>query len=136
MRKVILCLILVFNVGFSLDFDKALDGCIVKSDEKSCLNLSSYLEKECENGSKAKCFLFADMLQRGLGVEKDVVRAFDIFNKGCENNVSESCYEASVHYLEGKGTSHSFEESTTTLLKACDLGSKRACQILTYLPQE
>ena len=72
MRKVILCLILVFNVGFSLDFDKTLDGCIVKSDEKSCLNLSSYLEKECEKGSEAKCFLFADMLQRGLGVEKEV----------------------------------------------------------------
>ena len=96
MKKVILCLILVFNVGFGLDFDKALNGCIVKS----------------------------------------VVRAFEIFNKGCENNVSESCYEASIHYLEGKGTSHSFEGSTVTLLKACDLGSKRACQILTYLPQE
>ena len=42
----------------------------------------------------------------------------------------ESCYEESVFYLRGDVAEQSFELSGERLKKACELGSKRACNML------
>ena len=53
-----------------------------------------------------------------------------IYKDACAAGSAESCYEESVFYLKGDVAQQSFELSGERLKKACDLGSKRACNIL------
>lgn len=75
------------------------------------------------------------MLGRGFGVEKDLVRSYEIFKSLCENGSSEACYELATKYLQGNGVEQSFDLSANALDKACKMGSKRACNVLELVPK-
>ncbi len=75
------------------------------------------------------------MLGRGLGVEKDLVRSYEILKSLCENGSSEACYELATKYLQGNGVEQSFDLSANALDKACKMGSKRACNVLELVPK-
>ncbi|CZE48380.1 tetratricopeptide repeat protein [Campylobacter geochelonis] len=135
MKKVVFLTFLGLNFAFAgANFDALLEACITKSDSTSCAQILNYLDDECKKGVQSKCFLYADMLGRGVGVEKDVVKSFEVYKQSCEANSSESCYELSKKYLDASGTVQSFSLSGIALDKACKLGSKRACDILALLP--
>ena len=112
-----------------------LQSCIVKSDEGSCERVARGLKSGCERKDQLSCFFYADALGRGLGVEKDVVASFELFREQCDAGSSEACYELSVKYLQGIGTSQSFELSGQALDKACKMHNKRACAVLDLLPK-
>ena len=112
-----------------------LQSCIVKSDEGSCKRVARGLKSGCERKDQLSCFFYADALGRGLGVEKDVVASFELFREQCDASSSEACYELSVKYLQGIGTSQSFELSGEALDKACKMHNKRACAVLDLLPK-
>lgn len=136
MKKLIFATVFTVAHLFALEnMDTLLEECLVKSKNGSCQQIADYFKSGCDNGTKSKCFLYADMIGRGIGVQRDLALSYEIFKKGCENNVSEACYEQSVKDLEGLGAVQSFENSTKALVKACDLGSARACEILTFVPQ-
>ena len=80
-----------------------MQNCINKSDAKACESFTKKLLSECENKDKTSCFLYADMLGRGLGVEKDLVKSYEVFKSLCENGSSEACYELATKYLQGNG---------------------------------
>ena len=112
-----------------------LQSCIVKSDEGSCDRVARGLKSGCERKDQLSCFFYADALGRGLGVEKDVVASFELFREQCDAGSSEACYELSVKYLQGIGTSQSFELSGEALDRACKMHNKRACAVLDLLPK-
>lgn len=112
-----------------------LQSCIVKSDEGSCERVARSLKSGCERKDQLSCFFYADALGRGLGVEKDVVASFELFREQCDAGSSEACYELSVKYLQGIGTTQSFELSGQALDKACKMHNKRACAVLDLLPK-
>ena len=70
-----------------------------------------------------------------MGVEKDAVASFELFREQCDAGSSEACYELSVKYLQGIGTSQSFELSGQALDRACKMHNKRACAVLDLLPK-
>lgn len=113
-----------------------LEGCIIKSDEGACSRVARDLKGGCDGGDKLACFFYADMLGRGLGVEKDAILSFELFKAQCDGGSSEACYELSVKYLQGSGTPQSFELSSEALNKACKMHNKRACAVLDLLPKE
>lgn len=136
MRKFLILSVFLANFSFANDLatvENNFENCITKSDANSCKFIESYLKTGCESGSQSKCFLYADMVGRAIGVERDYVGSYELFKAGCEANASESCYELSVQYLDGKGTPADFSKSGDALVKACDLGSKRACDVLQFV---
>ena len=84
MKKSILFLAFAI-LSLSANWDENMQNCINKSDAKACESFTKKLSSECENKDKTSCFLYADMLGRGLGVEKDLVRSYEIFKSLCEN---------------------------------------------------
>lgn len=133
MKKLYFILAISLNFAFATS-DKNINDCVTKSDFKSCKIIADNLEKGCKNGDQADCYFYADMIFKGLGVKRDVVKSFEIYKDSCEKNSSEACYEASVRYLQGTGTVQDFDLSGKALEKACKLGSKRACDILALVP--
>ena len=101
---------------------------------KATLKLARVLQK-ADNKDKISCFIYADMLGRGLGIEKDTQKSFEIFRSLCDDGGSEACYELATKYLQGNGTEQSFDLSAKALDKACKMGSKRACNILELVPK-
>lgn len=134
MKKSILFLVFV-ALSLSANWDENMQNCINKSDAKSCESFTKKLSSECENKDKTSCFLYADMLGRGLGVEKDLVKSYELFKSLCENGSSEACYELATKYLQGNGVEQSFDLSANALDKACKMGSKRACNVLELVPK-
>lgn len=116
MKKSIL--FLAFAVlSLSANWDENMQNCINKSDAKACESFTKKLSSECENKDKTSCFLYADILGRGLGVERDLVRSYEIFKSLCENGSSEACYELATKYLQGNGVEQSFDLSQMPLIK-------------------
>ncbi|MBE2984475.1 sel1 repeat family protein [Campylobacter sp. RM9344] len=137
MRKILLTLVFLSLSAFAnQNFEQSLTSCITKSNENACKVVTDTLEAKCYVGDRVSCFFLADILGRGLGISKDVVRSYKMFKKQCEQGSSEACYELSVKYLQGNGTEHSFDLSAAALEKACKLGSKRACDVLALVPNE
>ena len=134
MKKSILFLAFAI-LSLSANWDENMQNCINKSDAKACESFTKKLSSECENKDKTSCFLYADMLGRGLGVERDLVRSYEIFKSLCENGSSEACYELATKYLQGNGVEQSFDLSANALDKACKMGSKRACNVLELVPK-
>ncbi|QKF65478.1 tetratricopeptide repeat protein [Campylobacter corcagiensis] len=136
MKKILILSGLLSGLLFANDLlvvENNFEKCITKSDKDACGFVENYLKSGCEAGSWSKCFLYADMIGRAIGVERDYVGAYELFKAGCEANASESCYELSVQYLDGKGVPADFSKSGEALVKACDLGSKRACDVLQFV---
>ena len=122
-------------LSLNANWDINMQECINKSKAKACENFTKKLSNECENKDKISCFIYADMLGRGLGIEKDTQKSFEIFRSLCDNGSSEACYELATKYLQGNGTEQSFDLSANALDKACKMGSKRACNVLELVPK-
>lgn len=136
MRKFLVLAAMLVSFSFANDLatvETNFEKCITKSDSEACNYIADYLKTGCEAGNQSKCFLYADMIGRAIGIDRDYVASYELFKAGCEAGASESCYELSVQYLEGFGTPTDFEKSGEALVRACDLGSKRACDVLTFV---
>ena len=134
MKKSILFLAFA-ALSLSANWDEDMQNCINKSDAEACESFIKKLSSECENKDKISCFIYADMLGRGLGVEKDTQKSFEIFRSLCDDRSSEACYELATKYLQGNGVEQSFDLSANALDKACKMGSKRACNVLELVPK-
>lgn len=135
MKNVCFIFVLIASFCFAKS-DKNMNECIIKSDYKSCKIIADEFEKGCKDGNQADCYFYADMIFKGLGRQRDVIKSFEIYKQSCEKNSAEACYELSVKYLQGVGTVQDFTLSSKALDKACKLGSKRACDILALVPSK
>ena len=134
MKKSILFLAFAL-ISLNANWDINMQECINKSNIEACESFAKKLSSECENKDKISCFIYADMLGRGLGVEKDTQKSFEIIRSLCDDRSSEACYELATKYLQGNGTEQSFDLSANALDKACKMGSKRACNVLELVPK-
>lgn len=118
---------------FCSSLEKDLDRCIMQDEEKSCKNVYKFVDDRCKENSRGFCFLKANMLNKGIAVEKDGLLAFELTKDECEKNSAQACYDLSVFYLEGKVVNLDFDLSAQALDKACKLGSKKACDVLALV---
>lgn len=119
MRKIWILAAAVALANAAID-EVGLNACINKGDAASCEKTLATLEKSCSGGDALACYLSAEFYAKGLTGYKDA----------CAAGSAESCYEESVFYLKGDVAEQNFELSGERLKKACELGSKRACNIL------
>ena len=62
-----------------------------KVTQKLARALLKSFQASARTKTKPLAFLYADMLGRGLGVEKDLVRSYEIFKSLCENGSKRAC---------------------------------------------
>ncbi|GAA7502118.1 hypothetical protein ckin127_13190 [Helicobacter pylori] len=70
------------------------------------------------------------VLSCGVGVAKDLKKAFEYSAKACELNNAKGCYALAALYNEAKGVAKDEKQTKENLKKACELGLKEACDIL------
>lgn len=68
-----------------------------------------------------------------FGLEVDHEKAFELFKKGCEHGLPDSCYNVAFSYQQGDGTQMNYDKAIEFYTKACDLGFSYACGNLGVL---
>jgi len=93
-------------------------------------NYSADYYKKCSLGDASACTVLGEWLTEGQeseGIEKDVFKAFEYMNKGCELGNPEGCFNLGLMYENGKGVNKSKSLALKYLGKACDLKSQEGC---------
>jgi TPR repeat protein len=110
-------------------------------DQNTCDNLAAELDKtdkpaalvartrSCELGEKYACRDAAFALDRA----NQSAKAVPFYQKGCDLDDGECCYDLSVDYATGDGVAKDPARSLALVTKSCDLQSKLACKNLALL---
>lgn len=73
---------------------------------------------------------------KGRLIQQDYVKAFEYFQKGCEQEDDNSCFEMGYAYYEGNGVKQDFTKAKKFYGKACDLGHQTSCNEYKKLQQK
>lgn len=73
------------------------------------------------------------MYEKSLGVDKDLKKAFDYYNKSANLGNINGIRNVGICYRDGIGTKKDYELAEKYFSKACDKGVKKACEDLSHL---
>ncbi len=73
------------------------------------------------------------LYQKGEGVEKNLIKAAQLYTKACELKESFGCGALGMLYENGQGVEKDLRKATQFYSKACKLGNQKACEILKEL---
>ena len=73
------------------------------------------------------------MYRKGIGVEKDEVKAFALAKSGCDRNSSQACTELGFMYREGVGVKQDLARALVLAEQACSDGSSDGCEEQAYI---
>ncbi len=71
-----------------------------------------------------------------LYTKQDDTKVFEYFQKGCEQEDDNSCFEMGYAYYEGNGVKQDFTKAKKFYGKACDLGHQTSCNEYKKLQQK
>ena len=101
------------------------------NDESQKLKANDCLTKGCNYGSVRACSFLGDLYSAGSnGLNKDEKKAYELYRRACDGSDANGCYNLAEYYNSGKGISKSRNIAATILVKACELGSIKACDKL------
>jgi TPR repeat protein len=111
--------------------DKNGDGCAPLADaflKADATAQTAAYKKGCDKGQLEACSDLARAYQDGIGVDKDVKKAFELVERGCNRGHATSCGRLGVFYLEGTPDVKQDAKKGAGLLKeSCDDGDSLAC---------
>ena len=81
----------------------------------------------CKNGYENSCYLKAELLDKGNGVDKDNNQATQIYDKLCQNNHLHGCAKFAIKLLNGEFVSKNKIKSKEILQNGCDKNSAESC---------
>jgi len=67
------------------------------------------------------------MYYKGQGVQKNYPKAFELFQKTCDEGYEKSCYNLGVMYRNGQGVTQNLDKALALYKKACEQGLSIAC---------
>jgi len=100
-----------------------MGGC---ADPIACAN-------ECDAGSADRCRRMAVSYEFGKGVERDLVRATELYEKSCAMGDSEACVAAGRMYEFHHGVAKNDAKAATFYERACDHQDAVGCANLAIL---
>ncbi|HTM21427.1 MAG TPA: hypothetical protein VL172_12995, partial [Kofleriaceae bacterium] len=78
-------------------------------------------------GDGHRCAGAGRALHDGAGVPRDRAAAARVRERGCRLDDADSCHQLALQYRWGDGVTIDWLRSADLLIRACDLGSTRAC---------
>jgi TPR repeat protein len=89
------------------------------------------LTRACDANDHRSCSYLGYMYWRGVqGVEKDLVRALDLFRRGCFDDALDACVGLGALLLNGEPTTRDEERARAVFQNACEKGNGTACEWL------
>ena len=76
------------------------------------------------------------MYYKGSGVQQNYARAFELFQKTCNEGYEKSCYNLGVMYRNGQGVQKDLNKALFLYQKACEQGLSIACDKYGKLKSE
>ena len=89
-----------------------------------------FLEKACLLEEKEACDLYGSFLVEGKGLRQDLDKARVFFEKSCNLNCAQGCYNLAISYLELyrlESDTRNAKIAKEYFGKACDLGYQKGC---------
>ncbi len=117
MYKLILTLFLIVHVGSVQADDLA--------DERA----------DCDKGGGLACFRLAILFNNGVGVEKNLSIALELFEKSCEGDQAVGCAYAGNAYKIGRGVEKNNNRALHFYRQSCDLKLQLGCDEYVKLEQ-
>ena len=81
----------------------------------------------CDHGDGLSCFILGWMMDKGLGVAADPVRAVALFQRSCSNGWARGCGVLAECYRKGEGTAPDLGAAIVNYEKACRGGHAVSC---------
>jgi len=113
-------------VSFSSEMNGSTDMTNVSGSTVYEKNRGLY-KTECDAGDGEGCSHLGTLYEKGLGVSKNLYRAFELNKKGCELGSGWSCTKVGEFYLYGEGVSKNLQSSTAYYKKGCELNTGVSC---------
>ncbi len=88
---------------------------------------------ECSTGIVESCTFLGYLYEKGEGVEKNVGRAFDLYQQGCDGGHNLGCSNLGVMFEKGMGTTVDFGRAVELYTASCDAGAGLGCTNLGRL---
>lgn len=96
-----------------------------------------YNSKACELGDLVQCNFLAKMYNGGQRrVQKDSLKALNLYKKACNSGYQESCYNLALMHLHADGSNgiqRNPNEAIDILTEACENNHKGSCSLLPTL---
>jgi len=97
-------------------------------DQKIATDLHRYAEKGCALGNKSACHDLGWTYQMGIGTEKNLTRALELFEQVCtKDDIALGCTNVAYHYKEGLGVAVDYQKALFYSKKGCIGGNGMAC---------
>ena len=85
------------------------------------------LDKSCQRGDGASCFVLGSLYSGGNGLPQDPKRAFELFGRSCDTGWWRGCGRLGVSYLVGQGTPIDTAKGVSNLEKGCRGENAASC---------
>lgn len=85
-------------------------------------NIKAEEMKSIDKKSLAEKYYYGD------GVERDLLKAFKLYEEGCINKDSFSCFKLAMMYLLGEGVNTNLEMAKKFFNESCKLGYEKGCR--------
>lgn len=119
---------LICNISAIDLSDSESFAAFLKGDMK---NAFPYLSKTCErDNSLLSCDALAACYYDGVGVDKNLTKAIQLFERACDKNYGLSCYYAAGMYYRGEGVEKNFERVKQLIERSCLLQFDQACELI------
>ena len=79
-----------------------------------------WFRESCENGERSAFSYLGDCYRKGLGVDKDVIKAFDLYQKGAAMGDLRSKVAQAECLIEGWGVNNDNEMACNLLRMVCN----------------
>jgi TPR repeat protein len=89
--------------------------------------------KNCDAGDSAACTMLGANYMNGLGVEKDLKQAEDLFQKGCKGDDIRSCADLGILYMNDTADREKVKQAITLNRDACNGGEMTGCASLAWM---
>lgn len=97
----------------------------------ACSAQTDELEAEgraCDKGDSLSCFRLGILFNNGAGVTKNLLSAFEYFEKSCDGGNAVGCLYAGKAYGVGRGVTQSDNQALRFYDLACDLELRMGCE--------
>ncbi len=103
-----------------------LARCYQKRDDAACAKAVPFLESECQRQAGA-CTSLGSILEGGLGIKADPIRAASAYERGCAGGDKSACARFAVLQAQGRGVLPDPVKALSTLQALCAEKIQHGC---------